>query len=116
MIKLITLKQLARFHHAQCLEGEKAAFVTCDNQPPCLLFRTDLDAIAREVTISYYSPELQKNPTARTLVKLLMQESEIGIDALQGAVLDTNAFRKANQKKFVGEIPFPIKHAFHFSL
>ena len=112
MIELTTLTQVARDNTLA-----KGVFVTCDNRPPCILFKSDLDAIAREVTLSIDLPELQKSQTARTLAKLLLKEALIADGkSLSRAVLGTNAFREANVASYLGEIQFPIKFSFHFAL
>lgn len=123
MIPLTTIQQVARdTTYLQVGRARKGVFCTSENHPRSggiqsgILFRMDLEAIAREVTLSIDVPALQKNPTAATLVKCLIEENEVGIDALSGAVISTNAFRNAMNRKYVGEISFPIKYTFHFSL
>lgn len=104
-IKLASLSTVAEDH-----TGRLAAFVTADELRPTLLFRSDLDAIVRELAADPIHKRLFRQRTATRLVRLLMAEAEAEQDALSGTVAQSKAFLSATRRKAKAVIPFPIAH------
>lgn len=93
--------------------GNKAVIVTTDLHTG-LIFRADLDAIAREIQNTTVSSELFNYPTARTLIKVLVAEAKKMTKITAGDVVESQAFQKAIRRPITATIKFPQRHEQYF--
>lgn len=108
-IQLTTLKKVAKDK-----TGAKAVLCTNDlNFPVCLLFRSDLDELAKHIAKAGVHPALHK-PSVRNLAYVLNEESLNGEDIVSGAILASKAFARIAKRKLTTELQFPVRQKFHF--